>query len=129
MLVGILTLNGDLIKTGLGLNITSGKMSAQQSLKYANSGWVYDERTGMWVGNGGSMNASGTDNFHGGWTWVGENGPELVSLPRGSQIMTNQESRNIGGDVYYITIDAKNVKEFNDIVRIAQNATFRSRMG
>lgn len=129
VLVGILTLNGDLIKTGLGLNITSGKMSAQQSLKYANSGWVYDERTGMWVGNGGSMNASGTDNFRGGWTWVGENGPELVSLPRGTQILNNQESRSVGGDVYYVTIDAKNVKEFNDIVRIAQNATFRSRMG
>ena len=128
VLVGILTLNGDLIKTGLGLNITSGKMSAQQSLKYANSGWVYDERTGMWVGNGGSMNASGTDNFRGGWTWVGENGPELVSLPKGSQILNNQESRSVGGDVYYITIDAKNVKEFNDIVRIAQNTNFRSRM-
>ena len=74
-------------------------------------------------------NASGTDNFRGGWTWVGENGPELVSLPKGSQILNNQESRSVGGDVYYITIDAKNVKEFNDIVRIAQNSTFRSRMG
>ena len=73
-------------------------------------------------------NASGTDNFRGGWTWVGENGPELVSLPKGSQILNNQESRSVGGDVYYITIDAKNVKEFNDIVRIAQNVNFRSRM-
>lgn len=54
----------------------------------------------------------------GGVTWVGENGPEKVYLPQGSQILTAQESRNEGNTVIYVTIDAKNVREFNDIVKI-----------
>lgn len=40
-------------------------------------------------------NAAGTDNWRGGLTWLGESGPELVQLPRGSQIYSNQESRQI----------------------------------
>lgn len=39
-----------------------------------------------------AYNASGTDNWRGGLTWVGEGGPELVRLPRGTQIYSNQES-------------------------------------
>ena len=74
--------------------------------------------------------ATGTDNFPGGVTWVGENGPELVYLPQGSQIRSNQESRAVsGGDVFYVTIDAKNVKSFNDVVRIAVNKRRAVRMG
>lgn len=38
------------------------------------------------------MNASGTKYFEGGLTWVGERGPELVSLPRGTEIFSNQDS-------------------------------------
>lgn len=75
-------------------------------------------------------NATGTDNFPGGVTWVGENGPELVYLPQGSQIRSNQESRAVsGGDVFYVTIDAKNVKSFNDVVRVADNKRRAARMG
>jgi hypothetical protein len=40
-------------------------------------------------------NAAGDRNWRGGLTWVGETGPELVKLPRGSQIYSNQESRQI----------------------------------
>lgn len=40
-------------------------------------------------------NAAGDRNWRGGPTWVGETGPELVQLPRGSQIYTNQESSQI----------------------------------
>lgn len=40
------------------------------------------------VGN----NAKGTDNWRGGLTWVGEDGPELLNLPKGSQITPNAES-------------------------------------
>lgn len=32
-------------------------------------------------------NADGTDFWRGGLTWVGENGPELVNLPRGAQVL------------------------------------------
>jgi len=48
---------------------------------------------GYWGAAG--YNAAGTDNWRGGLTWVGESGPELVSLPRGSAIYSNQESRQI----------------------------------
>lgn len=73
-------------------------------------------------------NAAGTMNWRGGWSWVGENGPELAYLPRGSQIKTASESRAVGTENWYITIDAKNVREFNDIVRLAQSARQRIRM-
>lgn len=59
---------------------------------------------------------------------VGEEGPELLSiLPGGGARITPISPRGrsaavSGGDVYNITIDAKNVKEFNDVVKAAQNA-------
>lgn len=37
-------------------------------------------------------NAAGTDFWRGGLSWVGEKGPELVNLPRGAQVLTNQQS-------------------------------------
>ena len=40
-------------------------------------------------------NAQGTQYWRGGPTWVGELGPELVDLPKGSRIYSNQESREI----------------------------------
>ena len=39
-----------------------------------------------------AYNAAGDENWRGGMTWVGEGGPELVRLPRGSQIYSSQES-------------------------------------
>jgi len=38
-------------------------------------------------------NASGTENWSGGWTWVGEKGPELMNLPGGTKIRSNSASR------------------------------------
>lgn len=40
-------------------------------------------------------NAAGTDSWRGGLTWVGESGPELVRLPQGTQIYSNQQSQQI----------------------------------
>lgn len=75
------------------------------------------------------FNAAGSWNWPGGLTWVGENGPEVVGLPSGSAIFNAQESRGLaGGDVYYITIDARSVQEFNDIVRIVQERRRMARM-
>lgn len=142
VLVGLLTLNGDLIKTGLGLNMSSGKLSNQQKLTYGEAldYTTYDPNTGMWVGNAANgymeagtgryvYNASGTDNFHGGFTWVGENGPERLWLPQGSRIDNAQESRMYGGDTFYITINANKIKELNDLIRMANDARRMQRMG
>lgn len=74
--------------------------------------------------------ATGTDNYIGGVTWVGENGPELVYLPQRTQISSAQESRRIvGGDTFYVTINAKDVKSFNDVVRMSDNKRRATRMG
>lgn len=88
------------------------------------SGQYYDRNTGNYV----SFNATGNDNWRGGLTWVGEGGPELAYLPRGTQILNAQDSRRFGGDTFYITIDAASVREFNDIVELAKSARVRGRM-
>lgn len=69
--------------------------------------------------------ARGTSFHPGGLAIVGENGPELVDLPRGSRVYPNGQSMG-ENNTYYITIDAKNVKEFNDIVKIAQDQRRRN---
>lgn len=111
-----------------GFGASSGEFSnLQKWMGYSTEGNYRDPNTGLWIGNYGH-NAAGTESWRGGLTWVGESGPELVRLPRGSQVYNAQESRNMGGDTYYITIDAKNVQEFNDIVQMAQSARVRNRM-
>lgn len=42
--------------------------------------------------------ASGVTNFSGGLALVGENGPELVNLPGGSDVLTNGQSRRLAGN-------------------------------
>lgn len=78
--------------------------------------------------NGYARNASGADYYYGGRTLLSENGAEMAILPQGTRILTAQETREVGGDTWYITIDAKNVQEFNDIVRLAQAQRRVSRM-
>ena len=72
-------------------------------------------------------NARGTDNWSGGKTWLGEEGPELVTLPKGSKITPANEAAAAGTTINYnyITIDAKNVQDFNRVVDLAQ----QQRMG
>lgn len=92
----------------------------------AETGRYYDRETGNYIYG---YNASGNSNWRGGMTYLAENGPEAVFLPAGSRILNAQETRQaMGGDTFYITIDPKNVKEFNDIVEIARSARVLSRM-
>jgi tape measure protein len=46
-------------------------------------------------GDGDPGAANGMKNWRGGPLWVGEKGPELLNLPRGSDVMTNQESMKV----------------------------------
>lgn len=77
--------------------------------------------------------ATGTRSARGGLAVVGENGPELVNLRGGERIYNNSQTRGLLGgsniSIGQITIDAKNVKEFNDIVAIAKNEAMSMRQG
>ena len=42
-------------------------------------------------------NASGTQDWRGGLTWVGENGPELAELPSGTRITPAADARRLAG--------------------------------
>jgi phage-related protein len=48
--------------------------------------------------------ANGIRNFGGGLAVVGENGPELVNLPRGANVFSNRESRGAGGIVVNVGV-------------------------
>ena len=57
-------------------------------------------------------NASGTEYWGGGLTWVGENGKELLDLPRGSKVYTAADSRRMaaaGGGGTHISVYAPDV--------------------
>ena len=62
------------------------------------SGW-----NNFWGGIGNSFSqgfnghATGTNYAPGGWTLVGERGPELMKMPAGAQVKTNTQSRGMGG--------------------------------
>ena len=79
--------------------------------------------------NSVGRNAGGTENWRGGMTWVGQEGPELVTLPAGSQI-TPANKVAAGTTIYnnYITIDAKNVQDFNRVVDLAVQQKMALRM-
>ena len=119
------------IGNALGYGASSGTYSNMQ--KWSGAGTVsagnyYNTQTGRWEGNYG-RNAGGTDNWRGGLTWVGEGGPELVELPTGSKIHSAQESRQMmKNTTIYVTVEARTVKEFNDIIEMAYDAEAESWM-
>ena len=73
------------------------------------------------LGNSGykpGNNAQGTDYWRGGLTWVGEEGPEIVRLPRGSQVIPNDKAMAGGGITLYIQNLYNNRKQ--DVEELAQ---------
>lgn len=74
-------------------------------------------------------NASGTDNWYGGFTRINENGPERIYLPSGSRIQTASETRYTSGDTYNTTVYVDHVDDLDTILRIAKNARITARMG
>jgi TP901 family phage tail tape measure protein len=81
--------------------------------------------------HGVGVNASGTPNWRGGWTTVGEKGPELMNLPRGTQIIPHEASLNtpIGGGISIAKLaDQIVVREDADIDRIGDAVVRKLRM-
>lgn len=77
------------------------------------------------VGN----NAMGTDYWQGGLTWVGEQGPEIIDLPAGSTVYSNDESMAMMGNQYEINVDARGSnlteKQITAAVELALQRTSR----
>lgn len=74
------------------------------------------------------MLARGSENVNEGWAITGEEGAELQYLNKGSSVYSNDKLNkllhNLNAtnqqiiNVEKITIDAKNVKEFNDVIKV-----------
>ncbi len=78
-------------------------------------------------------NAQGTDYWRGGLTWVGEKGPELIDLPRGSKVFSNEKSMEIingkgnsgsNNSNFTIHIDNFNNNTDKDIEQLAYELEF-----
>lgn len=50
-------------------------------------------------------NATGTNYWRGGRTWVGERGPELIDLPGGSKVYTNSQSKQMSNGQSQVIIN------------------------
>lgn len=75
--------------------------------------------------------ARGTRNHPGGLAIVGEGGPELVDLPRGSKVYTNQETNDMlrGGDTYILQVNMDEVDEVYKMVRAFEDFKQTKRAG
>lgn len=134
VIAGLVTLDFRRIGTALGFNPdqASNMQIWMHGADYKADRWgsaygnAFDESTGLYSGN--YFHASGTDNFPGGWSWVGENGPEKVYLPQGTQIATAQESRNSERNEFNFYIAARSIRELEDLLRIVEDARRMRRM-
>lgn len=100
---------------------------------------------GVEIGMIGTVNIpkleKGTDYWEGGIANIHEIGGEIIDLPRGSRVIPHDVSmemaKNSGGkvgskgDVYIenVTIDARNIKDFNNVIEIFQNLNQTNRGG
>lgn len=92
---------------------------------------------GSTSGGGGKQNATGTSFSSGGWSTVGEHGPELMKLPAGTQVKPNSTLQNSapvpvpvpaanggsgggGTTTVSIVIEKMEVREEADIEKIAE---------
>lgn len=152
---GLFTLDFKKMGNALGFGYASGNGNKYQTLQdsYAAKSWgssasdlskAYEDAIARgdsstigitedeWVRRYLGGNASGTDNWSGGWTKVNENGLERIYLPSGSRIQTASETRYTGGgDIYIdkVIIPASDIRELNDIVTIFTNERITQRMG
>ena len=80
-------------------------------------GAINDFTGGIFGGN----NQLGTAYAHGGWSWVGENRrPELLYLPRGSQVVPWQEAKEMQGGAggVNVTIQSATVRNDQDLWKL-----------
>jgi hypothetical protein len=64
--------------------------------------------------------ANGVRNFGGGMALVGERGPEIVTLPRGSNVYANGTGPGAGGGNVYVTVQASGLVDPQTTARLIQ---------
>jgi hypothetical protein len=72
--------------------------------------------------------AMGTPSAPGGWSMVGENGPEMRYVPRGTQIMNSSETRNImtnnnSGNTFHIVMQGSQGNVIDELSAQVRNGT------
>lgn len=87
-------------------NLTGDKMNPNDlNLWERLNPWEAFKGLDIGLENPFGSNANGTSNWRGGWSWVGEKGPELLNLPQGSQVVPNRQSMEmfdaVGEDQLY----------------------------
>jgi hypothetical protein len=97
-------LQNTLVKLGLSKSAAKQFLDAFHDVTFTITERVKVVQTGSVSGQGvisggvphlaGSAYASGTMNSRAGWALVGENGPEIVRLPAGSQVYNSAQSRS-----------------------------------
>jgi hypothetical protein len=73
------------------------KWRVQVDMRIAQSGYLIDRLIPGISERRAGNNAMGTPGWGGGWSWVGERGPELMRLPMGSRILDNRASMAVAG--------------------------------
>lgn len=72
---------------GKGADLLAGAWAKVKDLVTGDGG-----SGGSGAGGSPGKNAAGDNNWRGGLTWVGEKGPELIDLPKGTRILPTKES-------------------------------------
>jgi len=121
LIKSVLSLDFSGVKNAMGFGYGSGYANNYQRTRMQQDG-TWDQYASFY-----GRNAGGTENWRGGLTWVGEAGPELVNLPRGSQIMSNQESQSLGGNTIF-NISVNGIRELDEVVSWYKNRQLMERM-
>lgn len=80
----------------IGYQMEAEGQRAGQENHFGNGFWSPMLKSGSdFVNMVAGRNATGTNNWRGGPSWVGENGPELIDLPQGSKVYTNKDSQRL----------------------------------
>lgn len=82
------------------------------------SNWVQEQTGGILGGLLGNKQL-GTSYAVGGWSWVGEAGPELVRLPRGAEVVPNRRAEKMAMGGVSVTIQQANIRSEMDIYDVA----------
>lgn len=121
LIKSVLSLDFSGAKNALGFGYGSGNANNYQRTVMQQNG-TWDQYASFY-----GYNAGGTENWRGGLTWVGEAGPELVDIPRGSDIYSSQESRQLGGDTIF-NISVNGIRELDEIIAWYKTRQMMERM-